>query len=529
MKKGFIYTVVLFIAALTGCEDFLDCPSNDKLEYGRYYRNAAEVNTGVLACYNGIHGPLDREFFLTEIRSDNARNYRQNDVNGTELDLVNMDIYQVDPSSDINTLYWERTYHNIANCNSVMEHLDVVEVPALRQQYEGEVRFIRAYHYFNLVRLYGAVFLVTERITPEEAKYTERSTVDVVYGQIREDLEFAASKLPVGNTSDQKGRIDRWGAKTLLAKVYLTLAGSENDRPKAKQLLTDAWTLLKEVEKDGGYDLVKTSYADVFSVSNEMNEEILFASRYKAGGYGLGSPFGNYFAPGNSGNMIITGGGSGYNCPTEDLLAAFKKENDEQAGIMDNRKAAVLEETWTKVTDSGTKTVNYLSYVTKYLSEILTSKDAENDWPIIRYADVLLMLGEIENELNGPTQTAVDYLNYTRMRAGLKAKKVEDFKDKYEFQDAMLTERRLEFAFENQRFFDLQRTGQLPIVMKNHFETEKVRSIQNGNYAKEGFYDAPRFTTIYMPDKSLENWQLLLPIPYKVMMSAPNATQNVGY
>ena len=227
--------------------------------------------------------------------------------------------------------------------------------------------------------------------------------------------------------------------------------------------------------------------------------------------------------------MIITGGGSGYNCPTEDLLAAFKKENDEQAGIMDNRKAAVLEETWTKVTDSGTKTVNYLSYVTKYLSEILTSKDAENDWPIIRYADVLLMLGEIENELNGPTQTAVDYLNYTRMRAGLKAKKVEDFKDKYEFQDALLTERRLEFAFENQRFFDLQRTGQLPIVMKNHFETEKVRSIQNGNYAKEGFYDAPRFTTIYMPDKSLENWQLLLPIPYKVMMSAPNATQNVGY
>lgn len=341
--------VILLMVVLTGCEDFLDCPANDKLEYGRYYRNAAEVNTGVLACYNGIHGPLEKEFFLTEIRSDNARNYRQNDVNGTELDLVNMDIYQVDPSSDINTLYWERTYHNIANCNSVMEHLDVIEEPVLRQQYEGEVRFIRGYHYFNLVRLYGAVFLVTERITPEEAKYAERSTVDIVYAQIKEDLEFAANNLPTGYESTQKGRIDCWGAKTLLAKVYLTLAGSENDRPKAKELLIKAQTLLKEVERDSGYGLVKTSYADVFSISNEMNEEILFASRYKAGGYGLGSPFGNYFAPGNSENIIITGGGSGYNCPTVDLVETFKKENDEQVEIIDSRKAAVLEETWTKV------------------------------------------------------------------------------------------------------------------------------------------------------------------------------------
>ena len=517
------------MTTLTGCESFLDCPANDQLEYDRYYKNAAEVNTGVIACYNGIHGTLDREFFLTEIRSDNTRNYRQSDASGFELDLVNMDIYQVDPSSEINTLYWERAYHNIANCNSVMQHLDRVEIPALRVQYEAEVRFIRAYHYFNLVRLYGAVFLVTERITPEEAKYAERSSVDVVYALVREDLEFAAKNLPEEYESSQKGRIDRWGAKTLLAKVYLTLAGSENNRMKAKQLLKDAQTQLKEVERQSGYSLVESSYGDVFSISNELNEEILFTSRYRAGGYGLGSPFANYFAPTNSENMILLGSGNGYNTPTEDLLVAFKKEeNDKERGI-DKRKAAILQDTWTKVTDTGVETLNYVSYVTKYFSPVLTKGDAENDWPIIRYADVLLMLGEIENELNGPTQAAVDYLNYTRERAGLSKRIVGDFKDKYEYLDAVLTERRLEFAFENQRFFDLQRTGQLPVVMKNHFETEKIRDTRKGNYLSEGYYDTPKYTTIYMPNKELENWQLLLPIPYKVMMSAPNATQNVGY
>ena len=95
-----------------------------------------------------------------------------------------------------------------------------------------------------------------------------------------------------------------------------------------------------------------------------------------------------------------------------------------------------------------------------------------------------------------------------------------------EYRAAMARERRLEFAMENQRFFDLVRTNQFIEVMENHLRTEKVRNQSSGS--KSDYYGNEKYNT-YVPNPKLENWQLLLPIPYNVMISAPNATQNVGY
>lgn len=219
----------------------------------------------------------------------------------------------------------------------------------------------------------------------------------------------------------------------------------------------------------------------------------------------------------NSENMILTGSGNGYNCPTEDLISTYNSEAGE------TRKDVILKEFW--IDQKGA--TQYVSYVTKYLSPVTVRYDAENDWPILRFADVLLMLGEIENEFNGPTQNALDYINATRLRAGLKkVEEVQPITTKSEYRTAMAKERRLEFALENHRLFDLLRTEQLINVMRKHYTTEQMRNKSTGALTD---YYANEKTPVYVKDPLLENWQLLLPIPYNVIITAPNATQNSGY
>lgn len=515
MKKIIICLSALCL--LTSCDSFLDRDPFDQLDANKYYNNDKEINSAVLACYNGIHKTLDREFFMTELRSDNSRNGRQNPTTGVDLEITQLDIFKPETSNTLNNAYWEAAYHNIANCNTVLDNIDKVIDEDLHLQYESEARFIRGYHYFNLVRLYGPVFIIDRRIEANEAKWTVRSTLEDVYKFITDDLEYAATNLPESYPEDQLGRADRWAAKTLLAKVYLTLAFQGTTKDKA--LLQKAKDLLVDVKDHSPYGLLTetgnagTAYANIFSTGNEMNKELIFVSRYTAGGKGVGSPFANYFAPQGSEDAVIYGSGSGYNYPSEDLISAYKSESG------DNRLDVILEETWTNKVGA----VQHLSWVKKYFSPVTVRYDAENDWPILRYADVLLMLGEIINELDGPTAEACSYLNATRERAGLD---VITPASRVEYREAMLKERRLEFAFENQRFFDLVRTNKIIDVMAQYYTTERFRNSSSGSYST--YYTRQNYNS-YVSNPVLEKWQLLLPIPYNVIISATNATQNAGY
>lgn len=502
MKTKIIYLpLIAIVFSFFSC---LDLNPISDIGEGAFNKNQDDVYKAVIACYNGLQKPMNNEWYLTELRSDNSRLYGSGSTATRSRDINAMDIYRVETSHPVNTDYWDDSYHNIANCNTVLKHLGVVDDADLKIRFEAEAKFIRAYHYFNLVRLYGPLFLVTERISGDEAKKTDRSSVEDVYTLIIDDLKFCATELPISIASADKGRVDRWAAKTLLAKVYMTLGELSEARP-----------LLLEVENTAvsGYRLLP-NYADVFSINNEVNDELLFSVRYKAGSIGLGCTFPNDFAPANSLALIVNGGGSGDNCPTQDLINAFDPEKD-------LRKKVCLEPTWQ---DEADKTV-FVPYVTKYLSPVTIKNDGENDWPVLRYADVLLMLAEIENELTGPA-AGLDRLNAVRTRAGLDPLTLQDVPDKYQFRVALFKERRLEFAFENHRFFDLVRSNQLIDVMKANFESELEPNRSSGNLTS--FYRDPGKGT-YLENTTLQNWQLLLPIPLSVMNVSPNATQNPGY
>lgn len=515
MKKFLIYLPLALL--LVSCDSFLDRDPFDKLDSNNFYNNAKEVNSAVIACYNGIHGALDKEFHLTEIRSDNTRNRNQGPTASVDLEMTHLDTFRPESSNTLINSYWEATYHNIANCNTVLKYIDNVDDPTLKAQYEGEARFIRAYHYFNLVRLFGPVFIVTKRISGEEAKWTVRAPEEDVYNLIIEDLKFAVENLPVQYSDSELGRATQWAAKGILAKVYATLGYVNKD----KEMWREARILLEDIRDNSGHELILDSgtdasaYAHVFSINNEMNKEMIFVSRYSGGGKGVGSPFANYFAPSNSEDVIIYGSGSAYNYPTEDLVAAYKSEEG------DSRMEANMSYTWT---DKVGK-VFHESWIRKYLSSVTVRFDAENDWPILRYADVILLLGEMVNELEGPTQEALDCLNATRQRAGLDP--IEPA-NRVQYRAAMSKERRLELAFENQRYFDLLRTGELIDVMAKHFPSEKMRNQSNGSWQAVNYY-CYEGRNSYVADPVLKSWQLLLPIPYNVIITAPDATQNAGY
>lgn len=486
-----------------GCTLFCGCLDMEPIsEIGEdsFYKNDDEVNAGVVACYNGLHNTMEYEWMLTDLRTDVSRVRSKNSETSQSKDLMAFDESKTSAILVQIEDYWNANYNNIARCNTVLQYLGNVSDETLRKQYEGEALFLRSYHYFNMVRLFGPVFLVTERISAFEAKLYNRSSVEDVYAQIEADLKNVVDNqlLPASYDDNDLGRVTLWSAKTLLAKVYLT----EHKYSEAKALLADVMT------NDGSLDL-ETNYADVFSTTNEMNKEIIFAVRYKSGNVGLGNPFGNRFAPLNSNDNVINGDGSSYNYPTQKLMNAY------EAG--DTRKDVTVADHY--VNSSTGLTVNEC-YVAKWVSPVTTKEDGEKDIPVLRYADVLLMYAEAENELNGPTADALKCLNRVHTRAGLAALTSADVPNKYRFRLALEDERYLEFAYENQRFFDLVRTDRYIPVMNEHYQTELKQNSTQYYYSDDnGFFAGP-----------VEEWQLLLPIPTSEIDVNPGViTQNPGY
>ncbi len=499
MMKKIIFILTIGILAIS-CEDFLTQESIDQLSESSFYTTDDEIDMAMIAAYNGLQSCMEYEWMLTETRSDNSRIYTPNTTSTSSQVIISMDELNVETTHSINETYWEAVYHNIANCNTVLDNIEVVSDSTLKYQLKGEAKFIRAYHYFNLVRLYGPLFLVTERIGVDDANVMERSSVGDVYELIESDLLDAEANLPETYDEDEKGRVTTWAAKTLLAKVYLTLEEYES-----------AETLLLDVEANSGHSLL-SAYDDVFDVDNELNDEIIFAVTYLKGGYGLGSPFANFFAAKSIPETYISYSGDGYNCPTYSLYTAYESG--------DQRKDVTLTNNY--IDDDGS--IVYGNWVLKYFSSVSTEYDAENDWPVLRFADVYLMLAEIKLELDG-VNAALPYLNYTRQRAGLDAFTSGDIPDALNCQFAIEDERRLEFAMENHRFFDLVRTNRFITVMNEHFENELI--YDSGGDLVSAYTDDSY--AIYMSDRTVDEWQMLLPIPYSVLSVDTDAAQNPGY
>lgn len=484
----------MLISSITiiSCSETLDLQPISDIGAGDYYNNANDINLAVISIYNSMYGVLDKEFVVTELRSDNTYMSPRNSV------IANVPYRQVDRfvlnSQNIYVeAYWRACYRTISLANNVINQIGVVDDPDLAARYEAEARFFRAHAYFNLVRLWGGVFLVTDPISGEQAKAVDRSTPDEIYDLIIADLEFASQNLPDAINASELGRLSKWAAKTELGKAYLTVGGTDN--------INNAINELSDVVYSSPYTML-ASYADVFDIGNEYNNEILYAVRYQSGSVGLGAPFANYFSPLQSDDFVVTGSGDHLNVPATSMSNAYS--------MNDTRKDPSMADYWIGFNDQ----INEYAYISKFNSQFNTVDDAGNDWPVIRFTDAMLLLAEAINENSGPDTDALDMLNQVRNRAGLDEYTLDQVGTYFDFKLALEAERKVEFAFENQRWFDLLRTGRALTVMNTHFATEDQYNDPN----------TPEFFT-----NPIQEYQLLLPIPQYEIDLDPSVAQNIGY
>ena len=408
---------------------------------------------------NGLYGTCNSQSSLLnlgETVSDNA------DFGATRA-VSNVSIFELEDFnfSLSNTLFsaaWTGHYIGISRANTILARLPGASFDAAtKTRFEAEAKFLRGLFYFNLVRLFGDVQLVTtETSEPSEGYNVPRTTAAKIYELIISDLSFAETNLPATVPSSEAGRASRWAAKALLGKVYLT----QKDYAKASSKLS-------EVVAGGQFNLTANTYAAVFSNATAFsaNKDLILSVQYKSGQIGQGNAIWSACIPWNGTGTYfgITGGsGEGFMRPTLDML------NEYEAG--DLRKTASVATSYV----NGATTVNE-RYVVKYKQAGTIAGDADIDFPVLRYADVLLMLAEALNE-QGQTAAGIPVLNQVRTRAGLAG--LPAALPQADARLAIEHERRVELAFEGQRWFDLLRTDRyLPVMTSKGYATKSFHKL----------------------------------------------------
>jgi hypothetical protein len=428
--KNPIAILFLGCVGLFSCKkSFLTLAPQSQATDVSFYKTTADINNAVTAAYEplqtlymGHSGTTPVFVTMMEARSDNVEDLNPGANAGTEF---NIDRFLAKSDNVDITIAWQNIYNGIARCNIALAHLDVVTDATLKPRFEGELKFLRALHYFNLVRMWGAAPLELAPVTAADAQKQARNSVQDLYTAIENDLTRAISVLPVSYGSADLGRATQGAAKTLLGKVYLT----ELKYPQAVGVLKD----LVAPGNNYGYALLP-AIADVFSVNNKMNAEIVFAVRY---------------------NKTATGQGHG-------LPTYFNQPGLDPKLISNYEPADTRKDLLTTVTlDANNKPVK--KYYDTYDPN---TKAMGSDFIVLRYADVLLMYAEALNE-TGYSPGALTYLNAVRARAGASVYTAAGLPDQASFKAAVLNERRLELPLELHRWFDLVRTNTAADAFKN--------------------------------------------------------------
>ena len=461
MKKYTYLLIILLATGIAGCKkNYLNLQDPDNLNGNNFFKTAPQFQQAINGAYAPLQNLYNGSFWaMGEMRSDNTSyEYDDQDRSGTNKEEI--DEFRELNNSDIVFSFFSDSYTAIGRCNTILGRLPAAKIDtAVSGPVAGQAYFLRAFNYFNMVRMFGDVPLVlTETQSVGDAfSKAKRTAAANVYTQIIADAQAAIARLPLSYTADaDKGRLTKGAAETMLAEVYMT-----------QHAFSQAVPLLQAVIASGVYSL-NTNYADNFDINKENGPESIFEIQYIEGNNGLSSDFVDTFCPWDvyddsvTGYEIENGAQNGWNIPTQNMLDAYEPG--------DKRKAASLNDTF--ISDEW----GYLvPYIIKFNSVAAVQFQTGNNFPVYRYADVYLMLAESLNEAGySAGGDAFHYLNLVRARAGLAAKTSATVPDQAAFRVAIAHERQVELAFENHRWFDLLRTGTATAVMQAHAAREKA-------------------------------------------------------
>ncbi|GAA4452550.1 RagB/SusD family nutrient uptake outer membrane protein [Nibrella saemangeumensis] len=428
---------------MSGCEVLNQTPESS-FTPENFYRNADDAKAAVSTVYDplnssNMYGQV--MWILQDQATDDSEwGGGRSTANQAKNDL---DKHTFTPATSTFQSLWTTVYQGINRANAVIERVPPIAMDeALKARYIAEAKFMRGFYYFTLVRLFGGVPLMLKETTSLNDLAVSRASADEVYNQVIQDFTEAETALPPSYTGADRGRATKGAATAFLSKVYLTRKDWAKAAAKAK-----------EVIDSGVYDLWAT-FSEAFLIANKNGKEAVFEMQALGGGFGEGSLMQGYMRP--PFDRVNGVAGFGDDPVTENLYKAYRPE--------DKRRDVTIKMYSATTTPAAPASVVYPAYVYKYLDPSATANgEGSNNYPIIRYADVLLMYAEALNELNGPTPEAYAAVNRLRRRAGL-ADLADMTKD--QFREAVLLERRLELAFEGHRWYDLARTGRLINAIK---------------------------------------------------------------
>lgn len=473
-----------FLILFISCDNLLEEKPVAQIATEFFYKNETDALAALTAAYadlksgNGYY----RQLFLSNLFGASDQGTPNAGRHG---DFRRGTITSADPNLPA---MWIEIYVGIKDANNVIANVPGIEGmnEDLRARVLGEARFLRALHYFNLVRCFGEVPLRTQPVKPGESGLP-KSPIQDIYNVIIDDLTYAASNCWGFNENkagytNEIGRVTKATAHAMLAKVYLQIASSKrtasegnlgNARYNALEgSFQSYYQLAKEqcdlVLNESGYELVSnlTEWSTIFDAKNGNNPETLFDIQ----GSSLveqGTAISNLFSPRNAG---LSGGGFG---GTNAFVPNFINNNINKADIRFQNSIikSFQDETYSYVLNANStgynRTITATGTAASAVSRVFTSKYIDRDatteytsqqnWHVIRLADVYLMRAEALAEINLEPSFADADLNALRARVGMA--NITTSLNMTEFRKALLRERAAELSMEGHRFFDLTRMG----------------------------------------------------------------------
>jgi hypothetical protein len=492
MSMKNLLSIILMIAVVgtfQSCKKLSENPDS-VIVSAQFYKTSSDAVSAVNAIYSTLNSDPAGDFplygrqlnLLVENGSDNQI-YSPSNTN-PDVRALGTATY-ISSNSRVQKV-WQQLYYGINRANIAVDNIPAIAMDtAQRARLVRESKFIRALLYFNLVRLYGDVPLILHNPsnTDVSSLLVARTPADSVYSQIIVDLK-AATNLPKSYSGADIGRATGGAAHTLLAKVYLT-----------RQDWNDALTQLNDVINGGyGYALFP-NFIQAFQKSTKNGVEHIFSVQFETnlGAVNSTQYLSEEFETFNTGVFPI-------DIPADSSVYKLFSPTDTRRAVT-FYSSVYNAATGQTVVFKNAYTPYFNKFVDYSLSPLSIQAQSGINYPVLRYADVLLMYAEVQNELNGaPTAAGYSAINQVRARANVP--NLTPGLGQAAFRDSVFLERRKEFIQEGHRWFDLVRQGGTVLVDALHKLPAKSAASAKNN---------------------------LFPIPLVEIQTDPKLTQNPGY
>ena len=503
MKKIIYSFLIACVTVLPACNKQLDQQPISSATTATFYKIPSDFVQGVNAIYTDLRNYPGRILNLSEIRSDN--------IYGVSVTVRDWDpINNMSPGISSNAYVeeaWTTDFNGIFRANIVLDQIatngSLINSATLASRLQAEARFLRAFYYFDLVKLYGKVPVVDHPLTAVEATTVGRSSVEDVYKFIIADLQFAITNLPPTYTGADVGRATKYAAEGILAKVYMARSGPTYGI-EGPGLGLNEWSLAIPLINDiiAGPFVFNTSFSNIFAYTNtnpSVNKEAIFDVMYAGGLSGTADQYGASFPWALAPNTYFLSLGD---TRSNGSLEIIPVSNDLVASYAANDVRKTFAINTTPFTNAGSTETR--PFFKKYLDVTKIPTTSRFDWPVnfiaLRFTDILMMKAECILHGAAGSQADVDgIVNQVRGRAGVTGT-VSNVTLPQLFE-----ERRREFADEGMRWFDLQRSGDLVTIMNAWITKEDTQKRINAVTANYVIYPVPQSQLNAVPGLYTQN------------------------